>query len=422
MYIHCLGLNHETASVNLREALAFNDYQIRAALARQKHGEGLESVSEMIILSTCNRVEIYAISKEENPEILADFLASTHNLSLSRLKPHLYHYLDGETVQHLFEVVSGLDSIVLGEPQILGQVVHALELARGLSTVGSVLSRLFQDALHTGKRVRTETRISHNPASVSSLAASLAEKKVSKLAQAQITVVGAGEMAELAVEALRKRGAAQILVVNRTKKHAEALGKRWGAELAIFEELEGAIARSDIIITSTGAPHSIISAPMVVSAMKKRLDHPLVMIDIAVPRDIDTEAGEIANVSLYDMDSLHAKLETAQSKRKAEVPLAEAIIAEERARFDTFLDSLDILPLIGSLKKQAEHIRQAELDKTLRKLPNLSDAERKRIDILTKSLVKKLIDAPAANLRASAGNGRASECATTVRNLFGLQE
>lgn len=422
MHIHCLGINHETATVNLREKLAFNDEQVRSALARLGCGAGIGTVSEMVIISTCNRVEIYAVSKNETAIDLKSFFAETHNLSLNDLNPHLYHYQNTAAVQHLLEVAAGLDSLVLGEPQILGQVTHALELARGQNTVGHVLSRLFQTAIHTGKRARTETKISHNPASVSSLAASLAEKAVSSIDQAQIVVVGAGEMAELAVEALRKRGAARILVVNRTLERALDLGKRWNAELATFEQLGSAIERADVLIASTGAPHAIIHEQMVADAMPKRAERPLVMIDIAVPRDIESEVGELAGVNLYDMDGLNAQLEDSLAQRSAEVPQVETILAEEKARFEAFLASLDMLPLIVDLKERAERIRQAELKKTLRQLPNLNAAERERIEILTHALVKKLIDVPAGKLRKVSSDSHAVCYAQATRLLFNIDE
>ena len=422
MHIHCLGLNHETASVDLREKLAFNDEQVRAALSSLGCGIGLESISEMIIISTCNRVELYAVSKDKSVDALQSFLADTHNIHLPELTPHLYHYIDDEAVEHLLEVAAGLDSLVLGEPQILGQVTNALELARGQNTVGHVLSRLFQTAIHTGKRARTETQISRNPASVSSLAASLAEKKVPMLKQAQIVVVGAGEMAELAVEALRKRGAERILVVNRTLDRALSFGKRWDAEVATFVQLGEAIERADVLIASTGAPHAIIHERMVAPAMEKRTHRPLVMIDIAVPRDIEAEVSELEGVSLYDMDGLHAQLEDSLSLRNAEVPHVEQILAEEKASFDAFLASLDMLPLIADLKDRAEAIRMMELQKTLRQLPDLNDHDRERIEILTQALVKKLIDVPAGKLRKVSASPHAVCYAQATRVLFNMDK
>lgn len=422
MNIHCLGINHNTASVSLRERLAFSDDQIRSALARLGCGVGLSTLNEMIILSTCNRVEIYAVSSSDPGNELETFLSDIHNISLDELTPHLYHHQNQEAIDHLLQVSAGLDSLVLGEPQILGQVTHALQLARGQNTVGHILSRLFQTAIHAGKRSRTETLISRNPASVSSLAASLASKTVPSIAEAQIVILGAGEMAELAVEALRKRGATRILVVNRTLKRAISLGNRWGAELSTFEHLSDALLRADILIASTGAPHPIVHRQQVEEALQERAERPLVMIDIAVPRDIDEEVGEIENVTLYDMDGLNSQLEDSLAKRSGEVPHVESILAEEKARFDDFLASLDMLPLIANLRKQAESIREAELKKTLRRLPDLGDRDRKRIEALTQALVKKLVDAPIRRLRAEAGNGHAPEFATVTRALFDLPE
>lgn len=422
MHIHCLGLSHETASIALREKLAFDDDQVRAALSNLGCGEGLDQVEEMVIISTCNRVEIYATSESSDATGIKIFLAGTHNIPFDELNPHLYHHLNNDAIQHLLEVAAGLDSLVLGEPQILGQVTHALELARGQNTVGHILSRLFQTAIHTGKRARTETKISHNPASVSSLAASLAEKKVPKLNQAQIVVVGAGEMAELAVEALRKRGAKRILVINRSRERALSFGKRWDAEIATFVQLGNAIERADVLIASTGAPHAIIHERMVRPALEKRPERPLVMIDIAVPRDIDSDISELENVSLYDMDGLHAQLEDSLALRNAEVPHVKQILGEEKAIFDAFLASLDMLPLISDLKQQAEQIRRSELQKTLRKLPNLNEAERERIEILTQSLVKKLIDAPAGKLRKVSASSHAVCYAQATRVLFNMDK
>ncbi|MBT3320696.1 MAG: glutamyl-tRNA reductase [Anaerolineae bacterium] len=422
MHIHCLGINHHTASVSLREKLAFNDVQIQSALARQGCGIGVSISTEMIILSTCNRVEVYVISNSESSDELEIFLSEIHDIHRDDLAPHLYHHIDQEAVEHLLQVTAGLDSLVLGEPQILGQVTHALQLARGQNTVGPILSRLFQRAIHAGKRARTETLIGRNPSSVSSLAASVAEKTVVSIDEAQIVVLGAGEMAELAVEALRKRGAKKILVVNRTQDRALALAERWGAETSTFEHLLKALIRADILIASTGAPHTIIHSPQIKKIIKKREGRPLVMIDIAVPRDIDSDVGELPGVRLFDMDGLNTQLEDSLAKRSAEVPHVERILLEEKARFDDYLASLDMLPLIANLRQQAESIRQMELSKTLRRLPNLEDNDRERIEALTQALVKKLVDAPIRRLRSEASEAHAPQYATVARALFDIPE
>ncbi|MBU4225451.1 MAG: glutamyl-tRNA reductase [Chloroflexi bacterium] len=418
MQILCLGLNHQTAPLGLRERLVFSEDAIRASLSRLSCGSGIGPVAEMAILSTCNRIEIYAASNRKSFAELEAFLSDARGIPVGELHPHLYRHTDAESVRHLLNVAAGLDSLVLGEPQILGQVTRALELARGVGAAGPLLSRLFQAAIHAGKRARTETAISRNPASVSSLAASVAEKAVGNLKTASAVVLGAGEMAELTIEALRKRGVKRIRVINRTLERARGLAQRWGAESATFESLEKSLADADILIASTGAPHTLVSAEMVRAARRER---PLVLIDIAVPRDIDAACGELPGVRLYDMDSLNATLETSLAERAAELPHVAAILAEEAAKFLGFLGSLDMLPLITDLRQQAEAIRRTELEKTLRRLPDLSETERERIEALTMALVKKLLDAPTNRLRAEAACPHAPEYAAVVRTLFGLK-
>jgi glutamyl-tRNA reductase len=425
MHILCLGLNHQTAGLTLRERLAFTPESTKAALARLGCGqdsetEGISCISELIILSTCNRVELYAVSSTANFSALEDFLAEVRSTPRSVFSPHLYRKLDEGAVEHLFRVAAGLDSLVLGEPQIMGQVVDAFELARGQDTAGPVLSRLFQAALYTGKRARTETAISHNPASISSAAIYLASQAMPALPSAQVTIVGAGEMAELAVEALRKRGVERIQVVNRTLDRAAALAERWGGKALTFEDLPDAIRAADILITSTGAPHTVIPAPVVAAAMAVRPARPLVIIDIAVPRDVEEAAKDIPGVRLYDIDRLHEFLENSLARRAGETPQVEAIIAEECQVFMKYLQSLDVLPLIAEMSQQAERIRQAELEKTLRRMPDLSEEERLRLEALTQALVKKLLHQPITQLRAEAGRPSAAECAAATRKLFGL--
>jgi glutamyl-tRNA reductase len=423
MYIHCLGLNHTTADVELRGKLAFTENSLKSALARLGCGNGSrpQPISEMVILSTCNRVELYAIAPSDSFEALEDFLADTRGVPKARFSDHVYHLSNHEAIAHLFQVAAGLDSLVLGEPQILGQVTQAFELARGQNTAGPVLSRLFQNALRAGKRARTETAISHNPASISSVAIRLAEKIVPNLPGARILVVGAGEMAELAVEALRKRGATRIRVVNRTLERAQLLSERWGGEASTFEKLTEAIHQADIIITSTGAPHTIISPEMISESMQGRNERPLAIIDIAVPRDVDPKVGGLLNVSVYDIDMLQEHLEHSLACREQEVPHVETILAEVQAEFEEYLAMLDVIPLIAEMHQRAESIRQSELDKTLRRLPGLSQSEREHLNALTQSLVKKILHAPTTRLRSSANGPDAVEYAAAARKLFDLE-
>lgn len=421
MHIHCVGLNHTTAPIALREKLDFSEEAIQAALARLGCGGGLQHVTGMAILSTCNRVEVYAVSSQVAFDDLEGFLSEARGISREELRPMLYRHLDGQAVQHLMTVACGLDSLVIGEPQILGQVTRALALARAQGAAGPLLNRLFQAAIHAGKRARTETDISRNPASVSSLAARMCEQSHPDLKSAQVVVLGAGEMAELAVEALRKRGAQKILVINRTLERARGLSQRWRAEAATFESMQEALERADILIASTGAPHTLIHPDMVLAAMQKRPQRSLVLIDIAVPRDIDPEVTQVPRVRLVDIDSLNEKLEVSLAERSADIPHVEEIIREEQAEFMEFLSSLNMLPLIATLHQQAETIRQRELEKTLRRMPGLSESERAHIEAMTEAMVTKILESPTRRLRAEATSANAIEYAALARRLFGLE-
>ena len=477
MHIYSLGLNHTTTPVSLRERLAFGGDAVRAALARLACGHIPSPITELLIISTCNRTELYAVSNDSlpnktnpkepapvgglstvkahfpakffdikaylsgqetfrvfenkilsgrkpNDEIFGGmeaFLSEISGVERDEFRPHLYHFKDMEAVHHLFNVAAGLDSLVIGESQILGQITRALELARQQNTAGPLLNRLFQAAIHAGKRARAETAIGRNPVSVASLAASLAARTVRRIGEAQIVILGAGEMAELTVEALRKRAVNRILVVNRTLNHAHTLAERWGADVTTFENLDSALACADILIASTGAHHTIVSHDRVSKVMKQRPERPLVLIDIAVPRDIDPGCAAIPGVHVYDMDGLNAQLEHSLTARMAEVPQVKAILDEELSDFSEYLKSLEMLPLIADLRQNVESIRQAELQKTLRHLPDLTAAERARVEALTLALVKKLFEAPTRRLRAEAACSSAPEYAAVARTLFGLE-
>lgn len=421
MHIISIGLNHTSAPIQLRERLTFTEDQIRASLSRLSCGHLSDNIAEMVILSTCNRTEIYAVSNQEIIPELEIFLSEARGVNQDEFSPHLHRHTDMEVSCHLFNVAAGLDSLVIGEPQILGQIVRALELSRGQNMAGPVLNRLFQAAIHAGKRARTETDISRNPASVSSMAASLAERVVHPIAEAQVVILGAGEMAELAVEALRKRGANRILVINRTSERAHVIADRWSAQVATFENINTALASADILISSTGAPHTILSSEMIRQAMEARPQRPLFLIDIAVPRDIDPDAANIPQVKLYDIDSLNDKLEHSLAERMAEVPQVKAILDEELAVFTEYMKSLEMIPIIADIRQQAESIRKEMLEKTLRRLPDLTDAERIRIEAMTQALVKQILHAPTNRLRAEASCPHAPEYAAVARTLFGLQ-
>jgi glutamyl-tRNA reductase len=427
MHILCIGMNHQTSNLELREKFSFDDGKLEASLARVGCGKpeaGLAAgcIDEMVILSTCNRAEVYATSAQAEFTALEDLLAQIHQIPVEEFHPYTYQLADQEAVEHLLRVAAGLDSLVVGEPQILGQVAGALERAQELNTAGKLLSRLFYAAIRGGKRARAETAISQNAASIPSLAVRMAERSLSDIAASQVVILGAGEMAELAVEAFRKRGASKILVVNRTLERAQALASRWDGESDTFENLAKALLRADVLIASTSAPHTLVHSPLVAQAMATRPERPLVIIDIAVPRDVDIEVGQLPNVQLYDMDTLQAGLEQSLEHRLHEVPHVETILEEEQAAFMDYLRSLDLLPLIAGMRQKAESIRQRELEKTLRRLPGLSESERDRLEAMTQAMIQKILHDPIVRLRDEAGGPQAAEYAVLVRMLFGLDD
>ncbi|HJQ14361.1 MAG TPA: glutamyl-tRNA reductase, partial [Anaerolineales bacterium] len=342
MHIISIGLNHTSAPVALRERLAFDEDQIRISLSRYGCGQLKNSLAELVVLSTCNRVEFYAVSDRSAFATLESVLSDARGVPVEEFCPYLYRCEDMEAARHLFDVAAGLDSLVIGESQILGQITRALELARGQNASGSILNRLFQAAIHAGKRVRSETSIGRSPASVSSLAATVAEKTLGQIQTSSVVVLGAGEMAEWTVEALRKRGAKKIRVVNRTLERSHALADRWGAESATFESLRDSLLEADVLISSTGAPHFVVSAQMVADVMGTRLHRPLVLIDIAVPRDIDPAAGNIPNVKLFDIDGLNARVEDSITRRMEEVPRVRQILGEELTKVENYWKSMEI--------------------------------------------------------------------------------
>jgi glutamyl-tRNA reductase len=422
MIILCLGLSHRTAPVELRERLSYPTPALKAALARFgcDHHSRPAGLKELVILSTCNRLELYAVAPTENYPALLNFISETRQVPIADFDPYLYRYTQAEAVEHLSRVASGLDSMILGEPQILGQITSAFEEALGHGAAGPILSGLFRAAIHTGKRARTETAISHNPATVSSVAVKLAEASINHLPEARVLIVGAGAMAELAVKALRARGVTQLAVVNRTYERALRLAEQWGGQAHTFEQLSEAMTAADVVITSTGAPHTLITLDLVRGVMQHRPDRPLVLIDIAVPRDIDPNVRNVAHVHCYDIDDLQSHLNGTVTEREREVPHVEAIIAEEVRAFLAWLQTLEIKPVIAELRAKAEAVRQVELDKTLRRLPNLDEDARECIEVLSESLVSKLLHDLTLRLKAEAGNGHAAEYATAVRYLFAL--
>jgi glutamyl-tRNA reductase len=422
MHIHCLGVNHQTAGLSLRESMAFTEEEIQETFTEWHPGHVLPigQVDEILILSTCNRVEIYAVADQWAFSPLESYLCDVRNIRTADLEGHLYRLGDEDAIAHLFRVAAGLDSLIVGEPQILGQVARSFHLAQEQKAVGPILTRLFQAAIHAGKRARSETAISQSPTSIASAAIRLVEELIPNLAKANIGILGAGEMAELAASALQKRGVRRISIINRTLERAITFADKLGCEAVPLSCLSEQLINLDVLITATGSTEPLINQEMVREVMARRKGRKLVFIDIAVPRDIELAAADIPGVHLHDLDALQRYLEAALARREHEVPRVEAILAEERGEFLNYLSMLEVAPIISAMHQRAEFIRKTELEKTLRHLPNLTGEDRKRLDALTSALVKKILHAPISHLREEAGTPHAMQVAEAAKSLFGL--
>lgn len=426
MKILLIGLSHKTAPVEVREKLTFTPTMLRSALTHFDHTHPqahLQDVREGVILSTCNRLEVYTLVRdwETAQEAIIHFLSRACAVSPELFAKHLYFCHDEEAVNHLFRVASGLDSMVLGEPQILGQITDAYEAALSQGAAGTVLSALFRAAIHAGKRVRTETAIGVNAASVSSVAAGLAAKLLGNLSERQVLLIGAGEMGATAVKALQRRGVSQIVVVNRTYENAEKLASGWGGRAATFQQLPEALAAADIVITSTGAPHIILTRELLEPAMAVRPNRPLFIIDIAVPRDVDPDVIEIPQVHLRDIDDLQSQAEDNVRERESEIPHVESIVQQEAGQFLKWLASLDVVSTITDLRQHLEEVRQRELDWLYHRL-DLDERERDLVANMTQRLVNKILHEPTLRLKAEAATGNGAIYISTMRQLFLLNE
>jgi len=425
MQVLLIGLSHKTAPVEIRERLDFSSNALRSTLThfdathQQAH---LEDVREGVILSTCNRMEVYTLVRD--PEVasraIIDLLSRTCEVPPHIFANYLYICHEEEAMRHLFRVACGLDSLVLGEPQILGQITDAYEAALSQGSAGTVLSALFRAAIHAGKRARTETRIGVNPASISSVAANLAADLLGDLTQRNVLLIGAGEMGAIAVRALRKRGVNHITVANRTFKNAEQLATEWGGRAIAFQQLPDALRCADIAITSTGAPHTILDKELITPAMLERAERPLFIIDIAVPRDVDSDVTELPNVYLRDIDDLQSQANDNVRERELEIPQVEMIVAEEVATFLEWYASLDVVATIKSLRKQIEHLRQLELGRLFNRL-DLDEREQELVATMSHRLVNKILHQPTLRLKEEAAHGNGAAYTSTVHHLFGLK-
>lgn len=416
MRIAMLGVTNKTAPLSLRERLAFLPQELGPALDAMK-----ARVPEGAILSTCHRTELYtaAPSLGRTRAALTRFWSEQRGVPRKGLDAHLYYLEDEQAVTHLFTVASGMDSAIIGEPQILGQVRAALDQSLEHHATGSVLSGLMRQAVAVGRRIRTETGISRNAASISSAAVELAREICGDLRSSHVLLVGAGKMGELAAKNLVSKGVAGLMVVGRSPDRAKQLALECDGAVAMAE-LEDALPICDIVISCTNAPHYIISGDLAARVMCGRPERPLLLIDIAVPRDIDPAAGEIEGVRLFNIDDLEATVAANVRERHAEAPKVGAIIDEEVAAFQSWLDARRAVPTIAALQQHAESIRQAELARTSSVLARLPEADRRRIEALTLAFQKKLLHQSIALLRAEAASGNGHGTDRAVRQLFDL--
>lgn len=421
MEIIVIGLNHKTAPIDIRERLAFQESEIEEALQRIR---SIPSIRETMILSTCNRVEIYATSKEVEKAVqeLKQFLSEIHQFPLERFERNLYLLIGEEAVRHIFRVASSLDSMVVGEPQILGQIKEAYQRANESKASGVILHRLLHRAFHVAKRVRTETKISSSAVSVSSVAVELAQRIFGTLEDRVVFLIGAGEMIELAARHLVSGGVKKILVTNRTYERALNLAREFQGEAIPFEEMNIGLKRADIVISATNSPEPILTSEQIIRVMKERKHRPIFFIDIADPRDIEPKVGDLENVYLYNIDDLQKVAFENLKDREREAEKAEGIVREEVERFVRWYHSLEVTPTIIALRKKFEEIRVRELKKMLSLHPELTEKERKSLEAMTSAIINKILHEPITHLKEKDEEAMADFYIDALQTLFQLPQ
>ena len=422
MNIVLVGLNHRTAPVDVRERLSVPEGKIGAALCRLASVPG---VQEGFILSTCNRVEVCAVVTETGRglDAIRHFLAGLHpELSVDALTPSLYMHTASDAVCHLFRVASSLDSMIVGEPQILGQLKDAFEQAILHKTTGVILNKAMKKAISVAKRIRTETKIAESAVSVSFAAVELAKKIFGDLSRKSALLIGAGEMAELAARHFVSSGIEAVRVANRTFERALEMAKQFNGIPIKFEDYPVEMIKSDIVLCSAGAPRYLIRPDVVKRTVDLRRNRPIFFIDISVPRNIDPEINRLDNVFLYDIDDLQQVVDSNLRSRRKEALKGEAIIAEEIERFARWFKSLDAVPMIVALRARAETIRKVELERAAGKLGDLSPEQRRVLDALTESIVNKLLHRPLTVLKQEAHSTNGNMILEAARKLFDLEK
>ena len=420
MHIVVVGLSHKTAPVEIREKLAIPESRMGEALARLCLYQG---VREGILLSTCNRVEVYAVVDEIESGYgrIQEFLADAHlSLSSEQLTPHLYWHQGDRAISHLFRVASSLDSMIVGESQILGQIKDAFEVALTHKSTGIILNKVVKKAISVAKRVRTETKIAEMAVSVSYAAVELAKKIFSDLSEKTVLLVGAGEMAKLAARHFIASGVRHVRVTTRNPQHGMELADRFGGTAVPFEQFREDMAAADIVLVSTGAAHYLVSEDDVQRSVKQRMNRPMFLIDISVPRNIDPAVRHVDNAFLFDIDDLKARVEQNRGGRLLEAEKAEQMVVDEVGIVRQWLQSLEVTPTIMALRTKADDIKRAEVEKTLGRLANLSEPERELVEAMASSIVNKLIHNTMVTLKAEVNSSDGAAFVEAARRFFSL--
>ncbi|MCX7981516.1 MAG: glutamyl-tRNA reductase [Syntrophales bacterium] len=421
MNILLVGSNHKTAPLEVRERLAPKEEETPHPLITVKN---LPFIREVFFLSTCNRIEVLSVVEEaETAEReIKDWLRNRGGFSLHQAERYLYTYTGEEAIRHLFRVAASLDSLIVGEPQILGQVKDAYRQATEMGTTGTILNRALHSSFRTAKRVRTETGLANHAVSVSYAAVELAKKVFGKLEKKSALLVGAGEMAELAARHLIKNGLSRLILTNRTLSRAQELAVVFGARAIPFQELTSVLTEVDIVISSTGASNYVITTNMITDALRRRRNRLILIIDIAVPRDADPEIGKMDNVYLFDIDDLQDIADENMNMRQVEAQKAELIVEEETVRFMSWLKSLETVPTIIDLREKVEHIMAQEMERAGAWLRSLSETDRKEVAILMQSVIKKILHDPITVLKEGHTEGGEIDFVAALRRFFKLDE
>jgi glutamyl-tRNA reductase len=418
MNIQVIGVNHHSAPLELREKLAISERQLPEALTQLcRH----PAVAGGMILSTCNRVEVIAESASEGAE-LCNFLHNYFGVPLPDLQPHLYEYRRRDAIHHIFRVASSLDSMVVGEPQILGQVKEAYAIARAAGVMSPLLDRLLTRSFAVAKKVRTETSVGSSAVSVASVAVELAQEMLGSLANKCVYLVGAGEMSELAARHLRARRAGSIFVSSRNYDRATQLAQSIHGKAVHYEEIYETCALADIVISASAAPHIIFRREHGERLLARRRNRPMFFIDISVPRTVDPEMNRLEGIFVYDIDDLQQTVAEHTAKRRKEAERAEAIVAAEVERFRSNLQTLDIVPTIVSLQQRMENIRKSEIARARSRLGRLSVEQEAALDAITRSIVNKLMHSPISALKTAARDEEVGTLLPVVERLFDIAE